>query len=150
MIENENENDPLKRLFNDLFRSDLDSPAFLTLQDLQGIIFYCRENYDEWQDMKVVFQGEIDEETVMECDIEKALCDGEAGVLILGNSPSEVSNITLSELDVILESIQEEFKEDWMTINICCRTVIDDEEFPYPNVLETFIDEEENTLVLKV
>lgn len=144
-----NEEEALKKLMEDIFNS---KEEFLNLSTLQKIVFYCMENYDNWKEMTLKFELDADEEMVFEVDIEDFFGDGEIGVVILSNTGGESPPLDLEKIDFLIHVIQETNPEEWMKMQICCRTddSVENTEFPYPNVLETYIDEEENKLVLKV
>lgn len=149
MNDKEREEKALKKLMEDIFNN---KEEFLNLGTLQKIIFYCMENYDNWKEMTLKFELDADEETVFEVDIEDFFGDGEIGVVILSNSGGEQPPLDLEKMDFLIHVIQETNPEEWMDMAICCRTddSVDNKDFPYPNVLETYVDEDDNKLVFKV
>jgi hypothetical protein len=56
----------------------------MNLVDLQRIIDFCRENYDNWQDMNVVFQSSfvMNNNELYEEDIHETFVDEEDNILV--------------------------------------------------------------------
>jgi hypothetical protein len=152
MNEEEKEREALKKLMSDIFKDDHREEPMLTLETLQKIVFFCMENYDDWRQMKLVYEFDSNEETVVHVDIEEFFADGDVGIVIFSNTDGK-EKLDLEKIDFLLHVMQEVDPEGWMSLGICCKLSSkkeEDDEFPFPNVYETYVDEEDNVLVLKI
>lgn len=124
-------NNFLNELFND---NDL-----IKCSDLQSMINFCRENYDNWKDIKLEYSVQIDKHSELQFDITNFNLTENALFL---ESDDENDILTLKDFDDFLDKIKNT-KEDWGDIIVMCdnEVEISGEINQFP--ISTFVDEQD-------
>jgi len=121
----------LNELIND---SDL-----ITCSDLQLMLNFCRETYDNWKDITLEYSIQIEKDTELQFDITSFNLT--ENVLFLESHQKE-KVLNLQDLDNFLDLIKKD-KENWGQLLIMCDNDIDvnGEANQFP--ISTFVDEED-------
>lgn len=121
----------LNELIND---SDL-----ITCSDLQLMLNFCRETYDNWKEIKLEYSIQIEKDTELQFDITKFNLTENAVFL---ESKDNQKVLTLKELDDFFEYIRNS-KDNWGELLVMCDNDVDvdgeSNQFP----VSTFVDEED-------
>jgi len=107
--------------------------------DLQNMINFCRETYDNWKEIKLEYSIQIKKDTELQFDVTKINLT--ENVLFL-ESHEDDKILTLEDLELFLDDLRSS-KEDWGDILIMCDhdVDIDGENNQFP--ISTFVDEED-------
>ncbi len=116
-------------------------------KELQSILFFCMENYDDWRNMKIMFHKKLENEMVMEIEVEEFFADGELKKILLFGDIGE-QKITLENIDFLLHVLQEIDPKEWMSFNVFCKLQKDSIE--EVEIKIAVVDEEENILILNL
>lgn len=121
----------LNELIND---SDL-----ITCSDLQLMLNFCRETYDNWKEITLEYSIQIEKDAELQFDITSFNLT--ENVLFLESHQNE-KVLNLKDLDDFLNSIRDN-KNDWGQLLIMCDNDIDvnGEANQFP--ISTFVDEED-------
>lgn len=124
-------NNFLNELFND---NDL-----IKCSDLQSMINFCRENYDNWKDIKLEYSVQIDKHSELQFDITNFNLTENALFL---ESKEDNDPLTLKDFDDFLDKIKNN-KDDWGEIIVMCdnEVEISGEINQFP--ISTFVDEQD-------
>lgn len=129
------DDDFLNAFLNELIKdSDL-----ITCSDLQLMLNFCRETYDNWKDIKLEYSVQIEKDTELQFDI-TAFNLTENVVFLESHNNEKI--LTLKELDSFFDSIRNT-KENWGQLLIMCDNDIEvnGEMNQFP--VSTFVDEED-------
>lgn len=129
------ENDFIINFLNDLINeSDL-----IKCSDLQVMVNFCRETYDNWKNITLEYNVQIDPSTELQFDITRfELC----GDVLYLNSDSQEDPLNLNHLDDYLSQLRES-KEDWGNILVMCDNDVEIKGEINQLPLSTFVDEED-------
>jgi hypothetical protein len=107
--------------------------------DLQNMINFCRETYDNWKEIKLEYSIQIKKDTELQFDVTRINLT--ENVLFLESHEDE-KILTLKDLEQFLDDLRSS-KEDWGDILIMCDhdIEIDGENNQFP--ISTFVDEED-------
>ena len=129
------ENDFIMNFLNDLI-NDAD---LIRCSDIQTMINFCRETYDNWKDITLEYNVQIDSSTELQFDItDFELC----GDVLYLNSHSKETPLNLSDLENYLSELRDS-KEDWGNVLIMCDNDIEVKSEINQLPLSTFVDEED-------
>ena len=129
------ENDFIMNFLNDLI-NDAD---LIKCSDIQIMVNFCRETYDNWKDITLEYSVQIDSSTELQFDITDF--ELREDVLYL-NSHSKETPLNLKNLDDYLSELRDS-KEDWGNILIMCDNDIEIKGEVNQLPLSTFVDEED-------
>jgi hypothetical protein len=129
------ENDFIMNFLNDLI-NDAD---LIKCSDMQIMVNFCRETYDNWKDITLEYSVQIDSSTELQFDITDF--ELREDVLYL-NSHSKETPLNLKNLDDYLSELRDS-KEDWGNILIMCDNDIEIKGEVNQLPLSTFVDEED-------
>ena len=121
----------LNELIND---SDL-----ITCGDLQLMLNFCRETYDNWKDIILEYSVQIEKDTELQFDITSFNLT-ENVVFLESHQNEKVLN--LKQLDEFLDSIRKT-KQNWGQLLIMCDNDIDVEGEANQFPISTYVDEED-------
>ena len=107
--------------------------------DLQNMINFCRETYDNWKEIKLEYSMQIKKDTELQFDVTKINLT--ENVLFL-ESYEDDKILTLKDLEQFLDDLRDS-KENWGDILVMCEhdIEIDGENNQFP--ISTFVDEED-------
>ena len=107
--------------------------------DLQNMINFCRETYDNWKEIKLEYSMQIKKDTELQFDVTKINLT--ENVLFL-ESYEDDKILTLKDLEQFLDDLRDS-KENWGDILVMCDhdIEIDGENNQFP--ISTFVDEED-------
>ena len=125
----------LNNFLNDIFNNN----DLIKCSDLQSMINFCRENYDNWKDIKLEYSVQIDKDSELQFDITNFNLT--ENVLFL-ESDDDNDILTLKDFDDFLDNMKKD-KDDWGNIIIMCdnEVEISDEINQFP--ISTFVDEKD-------
>jgi hypothetical protein len=125
----------LNNFLNDIFNNN----DLIKCSDLQSMINFCRENYDNWKDIKLEYSVQIDKDSELQFDITNFNLT--ENVLFL-ESDDDNDVLTLKDFDEFLDDMKKD-KDDWGNIIIMCdnEVEISDEINQFP--ISTFVDEKD-------
>jgi len=125
----------LNNFLNDIFSNN----DLIKLSDLQSMINFCRENYDNWKDIKLEYSVQIDKDSELQFDITNFNLT--ENVLFL-ESRDDNDILTLKDFDEFLDNMKKD-KDDWGNIIIMCDNEVEigDEINQFP--ISTFVDEKD-------
>jgi hypothetical protein len=125
----------LNNFLNDIFNNN----DLIKCSDLQSMINFCRENYDNWKDIKLEYSVQIDKDSELQFDITNFNLT--ENVLFL-ESDDDNDILTLKDFDEFLDDMKKD-KDDWGNIIIMCdnEVEISDEINQFP--ISTFVDEKD-------
>jgi hypothetical protein len=137
------EEDFFKDLLNEIMS---DMTSYLKCNEIQQMINFCKENYDNWKDTKLEYSIQISDDTELQFDVNSIEYDEKENLLLFDSTGLEEDKIlTIYDLEKFLDFLREEH-ENWPdAILICNNDILIDEktnEFP----LSTYLDEEDNVL----
>lgn len=105
-------------------------------RDLQEIIFYCRENFDNWKDIKLYYIISFEKKSIS-ININDFEYDFKNRVLLLLNNDLKDDDLTIYDLDNFLNYLKTDEK-NWADNLLIC------DNFSNPNTC--FVDESENKI----
>jgi hypothetical protein len=107
--------------------------------DLQNMINFCRETYDNWKEIKLEYSMQIKKDTELQFDVTKINLT--ENILFL-ESYEDDKILTLKDLEQFLDDLRDS-KENWGDILVMCEhdIEIDGENNQFP--ISTFVDEED-------
>jgi hypothetical protein len=105
-------------------------------RDLQEIIYYCRENFDDWKNIKLYYIISFQKKSIS-IDINDFEYDFKNRVLLLLNNDLKKEDLTIKDLDNFLNYLKTE-EDDWGDNLLIC------DNFSNPNTC--FVDESENKI----
>ena len=137
------EEDFFKNLLNEIMS---DMTPYLKCNEIQQMINFCKENYDNWKETKLEYSIQISDDTELQFDVNSIEYDEKENLLLFDSTGVEEDKIlTVYDLEKFLDFLREEH-EGWAdAILICNNDIMIDEktnEFP----LSTYLDEEDNVL----
>lgn len=87
--------------------------------DLQGIVNFCKENFDSWRDIKLNYIMSFSSDKKLTLEVNDFELDRTNRNLILKSHDHVTKVVTLSQIDRYLDFLRFDI-DNWSSVRICC------------------------------
>lgn len=132
--------------FENLLNEIIKDVAYLKCNEIQSMINFCKENYDNWKDIRLEYSVQISDDTELQFDVNSIRYDEKENLLLFDSTGIEEDKIlTVYDLEKMLDFLRQE-GDDWANAILICNNdiMIDEEINEFP--VSTFLDEEDHIL----
>ena len=136
------EEDYFEKLISEIMRD----VAYLKCSEIQSMINFCKENYDNWKDIRLEYSVQISDDTELQFDVNSIRYDEKENLLLFDSTGIEEDKVlTVYDLEKMLDYLRED-GNDWANAILICNNdiIVDEETNEFP--VSTFLDEEDNVL----
>jgi hypothetical protein len=126
--------------FNEFLNNLINDADLIKCTELQSMINFCCENYDNWKDIILEYSVQIEKDTELQFDITSFQLNGD--VLYL-KSVANKDPLNLKDLENYLNELRIKRENDWGNILVMCDNDIEVNGEINQLPISTFVDEED-------